>query len=250
MKKNINSLIGSSVSALDGIAGDVTEFFFDDETWFIRYMILKTGNWLSGRKVLISPDALNKSCWETGLFTVNLTKEQIHNSPDIDTDKPVYRQQEIELYAHYDWESYWGSRFYEGGSMGKSNPYPVLDTKISSATDKIEPSSDEDQHLRSATRSTSFHIHSADGEIGRLVDFIMDDQTWQILSLVVETHDLFDGSKVLVDVSHIKLIDWESFKIVLDVTAETVKNGTGFDETTFYNQEKLLSNGLKTTFKT
>ena len=70
---------------------------YDDETWTVRYLIVKTGAWLSGRKVLISPAALLLHSWESGVFPVNLTKEQVRHSPYIDTDKPVSRQQEAEL---------------------------------------------------------------------------------------------------------------------------------------------------------
>jgi len=97
MEHNINSLLNYRMEGTDGVIGEVEEFYFDDQTWGIRYLIVKTGGWLSGRKVLISPAALVKADWQNGLFPVNLTKKQITDSPDIDTDKPVSRQQEIAL---------------------------------------------------------------------------------------------------------------------------------------------------------
>jgi sporulation protein YlmC with PRC-barrel domain len=110
MKRNINSLIGYSIEATDGKIGTVKDFYFDDETWTIRYLVVETGNWLSGRKVLISPVALIKKNWSNGLIPVNLTKEQIQNSPDIDTDKPVSRQQEAMLNQHHFLEKLLGKR--------------------------------------------------------------------------------------------------------------------------------------------
>lgn len=114
MKRNIKSLIGFTIGATDGEIGKVTEFYFDDETWTIRYLIVETGSWLFGRKVLISPIALLTPDWENKIFPINLTKEQIKNSPDIDTERPVSRQQELDMYAHYPWGTYWGSGFYAG----------------------------------------------------------------------------------------------------------------------------------------
>jgi hypothetical protein len=64
MQRNINSLIGYGVWATDGIIGEVEYFNFDDESWAILYLILKTGNWLTGRKVLISISALEKTSWK------------------------------------------------------------------------------------------------------------------------------------------------------------------------------------------
>jgi sporulation protein YlmC with PRC-barrel domain len=106
MKRNINSLIGYSLEATNGKIGEVEDFYFDDETWTIRYLIVKTGGWLSGRKVLISTDALTKTGELTDSIPVNLTIEQIQNSPDIDTDKPVSRQKEAMLNQHHFWKNY------------------------------------------------------------------------------------------------------------------------------------------------
>ncbi len=53
MKRNINSLTGYSLKATNGEIGEVKEFYFDDESWTIRYLIVKTGSWLSGREVLL-----------------------------------------------------------------------------------------------------------------------------------------------------------------------------------------------------
>src|SRR5690349_6541754 len=103
MKRSAKNLIGFTMGATDGEIGKVKEFYFDDKTWTIRYLIVETGSWLFGRKVLISPQAVVTPDWENNVFPVNLTKEQIKNSPDIDTEKTVSRQQEIELYAHYPW---------------------------------------------------------------------------------------------------------------------------------------------------
>src|ERR1700722_18708528 len=88
MHRTINGLIGSRMEAIDGKVGKVDDFYFDDQVWLIAYLIVKTGNWLSGRKVLISPAALIKGADRHGTFSVTLTREQIVNGPDIHSDKP------------------------------------------------------------------------------------------------------------------------------------------------------------------
>src|ERR1700735_4363213 len=103
MERNINSLTGYSLKASNAEIGEVKEFYFDDETWKIRYMVVKTGGWLSGREVLIAPHAIENVNLLDRFFEVGLTKKQISDSPNIDTHKPVYRQQETELYDHYAW---------------------------------------------------------------------------------------------------------------------------------------------------
>ncbi len=129
MQRNIKSLIGYRMEATDGDIGTVEEFYFEDSTWAIRYLIVKTGNWFLYRKVLIPPQAIVKKNMGPGIFPVNLSKEQINTSPDIDTDKPVSRQQDIELYGHYAWQMSCGSGFYAGGSAAALDNDPIIDEK-------------------------------------------------------------------------------------------------------------------------
>lgn len=207
MERNVNSLIYYSIGASDGPIGEVEGFYFDDESWKIRYLIVKTGDWLSGRKVLIAPGAIVKQPWKNGFFPVSLTKQQVQESPDIDTEKPVSHLQEIALYGHYQWENYWGSGFYGGGSLGISMPFPSIDREVLIEPDKDKISGNQ-IHLRSTERVTGYHIHATDGEIGHVNDFIIDDQTWQITAIVVDTHNWFGGKKVVIQVAHIRKIEW------------------------------------------
>ncbi len=115
MIRRVDNLIGFTIGGTDGDIGNVKDFYFDDKTWTIRYIIVETGSWLFGRKVLLSPQAVTTSDWEKELFKVNLTMEQIKNSPNIDTEKPVSRQHERELYGYYPWGGY-----YWGGGMALS----------------------------------------------------------------------------------------------------------------------------------
>jgi uncharacterized protein YrrD len=245
MQCSINSLIGYTMEATDGELGKVVDFYFDDQTWTIRYLILESGNWLTGRKLLISPEALVKTSWKSGTFPVNLTKEQIRNSPDIDTEKPVSRQQEIELYGHYPWQSYWGSGFYPGGVWGITDSPEEMNNKIlegdySGIGSDADLHAADDPHLRSMKQVTGYHIDATDGEIGHVKDFIVDDQTWQLESLVVDTHNWFGGKKVLVAVTHIRKLEWSDSKVFVDTTVDSIKNSTAIDESEFVHPESSV----------
>lgn len=220
MKRNINSLIGYSMQATDGKIGEVEDFYFDDETWTIRYLIVKTGGWFSGRKVLISTTALIKTNKLNELIPVNLTKEQIRNSPDIDTDKPVSRQKEAMLNQHHLWENYWGSGSY-GGEMGIANALPVR-------IKDIDRDPAEDVHLRSILQVDGYTIHASDGEIGHVNDFIVDDETWQLSELVVDTHDWIGGKKVLIAVSHIHSISFLNWLVYVHITIAAIEDSKLF----------------------
>lgn len=234
MQRTINSLIGYAMQATDGEIGKTEEFYFDDESWTVRYLIIKTGNWFSGKEVLISPEALIRQSWEFRTFPTNLTKDQIRNSPDIDTQKPISRRQEVELYGHYPWKPYWGSGFYAGGMWGIIDPEPIIDeTVIKQLDENDNKSGADDLHLRSTEQILGNHIHAIDGEIGHVKDFIINDQTWELLYFVVSTHNFIGGKNVLLPVKYIREIQWYTGKIFVDTTIDAIKNSPEFNDSEF-----------------
>lgn len=224
------------MQATDGDIGNVKEFYFDDTKWSVRYLIVQTGNWLSGREVLIAPQAIIETFGIGKKFLVNFNKEKVCNSPDIDTHKPVSGQQEIELYGHYAWQRYGGSGFYAGGSIGFITPHPTIDEKILTEIIDKDKRVDYDVHLRSTSIITGYHIKALDGEIGHVNDFIINDETWQVIYLVIDTHNWVGGKKILIPVTHIKDIQWENSKVVIDETITTIKDSIVFDESKFIEQ--------------
>ena len=103
MQRSVKQVIGYSIGAADGEMGQVSDFLFDDHTWTIRYLVAGTGKWLPGRKVLISPAGLRSVDWLNSVLHVNRTKEEIENSPPVESDKPVSRQKEAELSRYFGW---------------------------------------------------------------------------------------------------------------------------------------------------
>lgn len=224
MKHRIESLIGFTIGGTDGEIGKVKEFYFDDKSWTIRYLIVETGSWLSGRKVLLSPQAVMKTDWEQETFQVNLTMEQIKNSPPIDTDKPVSRQHEMDLYGYYPWGGYyWGGGM---GGLGMGMSYPLaMDPAVQKEDDtSVEDTSDDDPNLRSTDKVTGYNIKATDGNIGDVEDFIIDDGTWKIDFMLVDTGNWFPGKKVLISPKWIKEVSWENSTVIVNATEEQVKN--------------------------
>ena len=106
---------GYAILASDGKIGTVADFLFDDDSWLVRWLVVDTGNWLSGRKVLLPPFVLGHADPATREFSVKLTMAQVKASPDVDTERSVSRQMESTVYDYYGWRPYWGSGFYMGG---------------------------------------------------------------------------------------------------------------------------------------
>ncbi len=222
MQRKIKSLIGFSIGATDGEIGEVKELYFDDLTWTVRYLIVETGSWLNNRKVLIAPQALLKPDWENKVFPVNLTKEQIKNSPDIDTEYPVSRQHEIEMYNYYPWTTYWGGGMGASGMMTEVNEPLVDAVKRENSSENKDVTGDV--HLRSTDKVTGYAIHAVDGKIGDVEDFIVDETSWKIDFLEVDTGNWFPGKKVLISPKLVKEIKWDNAEVLLNISEADVKN--------------------------
>ncbi len=228
MQRSINNLIGFTISAKDGELGKVSEFYFDDLTWSIRYLVVETGSWLSERKVLIPHAALGKTDWKKETFQVNLTMEQVRKSPDIDTERTVSRRHEIELFNHYALPVYWGNGFY-AGPIGMIPFYPYYDRKPVKKDDDSAQQTQGDTHLRSSKKVNGYRIHADDGEIGHVEDYIVDDEKWNISFLIVDTHNWLPGRKVLIMPRWINRIDFDESKVYVNLSKESIKDSPVFD---------------------
>ena len=245
MKRRIKSIIGNTIGAIDGEIGKVKDFYFDDETWIVRYLIIETGNWMLGRKVLLSPQSIIMSDWEHDVFKVNLTKEQVFNSPNIDTNKPVNRQHENELHQYYPWNIYWNDL----GLSGIPMPFSMLSPeKPLGEQDDLPFETHTDPHLNSTSQVTGYRIKAIDGDIGDVEDFILDDNSWAIDFIEIDTGTWLPGKKVILSPKLIKVIEWDTATVFLNTSVNHVKNSPEY----FPGQQITDSyeNGLLNHYKT
>jgi hypothetical protein len=221
MLTNSTFLTGLAIHATDGELGTVDEFYFDDETWTIRYFVIKTGGWLLGRKVLISPISVIRVDWEKKRLDVALTKKQVEHSPDIDTHQPVSRQHEADYSAYYGYNYYWGGPYMWGPAFYPADLSQKSSTEV--AKEKVRRGS-ADSHLRSSGTVTGYHVESTDSEIGHLSGFVVDDELWAIRYIEVETRNWVPGKKVLVAPAWIVRVSWADSKIYAFLLREEIKS--------------------------
>ena len=232
---NASAIKGYAIAASDGRLGTVSDFLFDDATWLVRWLVVDTGNWLSGRKVLLPPAVLGHPDRTGREFSVGLTMQQVKNSPDISADRPVSRQMEASVYDYYGWSPYWGMGLYMGGyayagsSMGASN---YLESRRHEEEIAASRRDDDDPHLRSIEAVTGYHIHASDGEIGHVEDFLLEDTDWSIHFLVVDTKNWWPGKKVLISPRSAQSINWSDRLVNLNVDRQWVKNSPTYDAST------------------
>lgn len=234
MLQKISDLNGYKILATDGALGTVSDVLFDDTSWLVRWLVVDTGNWLSGRKVLLPTSALGHIDTDAQSFSVRLTQVQVKDSPDIDQDQPVSRQQEGNVYDYYGWSPYWSTGFYMGGygymgDMAGIGTYGQPRHHDEEHYDTLR--AEGDAHLRSAKAVHGYHIHATDGEIGHIDDFLLEDADWSIHYMVIDTTNWWAGKKVVISPRSAHDIDWSGRRINLNVDRETVRGSPLYDAT-------------------
>jgi uncharacterized protein YrrD len=218
MLQNIKELYDDKLTASDGDIGHVEDFYFDDKTWAIRYLVANTGTWLSGRQVLLSPHAFGHWDRDRKSLLINLTRRQIENSPSIDSHRPVSRQYEEEYYRYYGWPTYW-----DGGGMWGAGEYPMALPPTKQEIEGHQHHHREDKHLRSTHAVTGYHIQANDGTIGHVTGFMVDDKSWAIRELVVESGHWYSGKEILISSSKIERISYDESKVFVKLTKADIQ---------------------------
>ena len=240
MLRSAKDLNDYKISATDGEVGHVKDLYFDDDAWAIRYFVVDTGTWLSSRKVLISPISVHHPNWSGQTLPVSITKAQVKNSPAFDADKPVSRQNEEQYLGYYGYPYYWGG----GGMWGEGlYPYAMVPGYAGYGVDRAERDREmeayvredrarhrnDDPHLRSCNAVTGYHIHATDGDIGHVSGFLVDDETWAIRYLIIDTSNWWMGHKVLVAPAWIKGVQWFDEKVSVDLSRDSIKTAPVYD---------------------
>lgn len=233
MLQYLKQLRGFTVSASDGDVGQVQDFLFDDARWTIRYLSVEMGGFLDRRQVLISPISFERVDWPAERFRLRLTQEQVMNSPNIDADKPVSRQREAELSRYYGYPYYWGSPglwgsgFYPGVMLPPPGADPTLDDELNAERSLAEEG--DDVHLRSSRHVSGYHIHGRDGSIGHVEDFAIDDESWQMRYLIIDTSNWWFGKKVLLAPEWVERVSWEGRQVHVNLTRLAIQSGPAWD---------------------
>ncbi len=222
--RRVREITELTLCAIDGQVGSVQELYFDDRSWAVRYLIVKTGNWLLGRNVLIAPVAVADIDDTDACMKFNLRKEQIEHAPPIDEVKPISRQYEEAYHRHFRWAPYWLPGMTAWGE-------PVLHSEIPAAgvAEPLLSESSEHIHLRSSAEVTGYAIHARDGEIGHIEDLVVDDEDWIVRYAEIDTRNWLPGKKVLVQTGRIERIDWQSRSVIMPLTRHAIQSAPDYD---------------------
>ena len=215
MLESTHLLTGFSLETEDGEIGSVKDFYFDDQYWNIRYLVVETGNWFFGRKVLISPYAIQGVAWENQLLKVKMTKEQVRSSPSIDTNLPVSRQLEKKLNDYYAWPYY--------GSAGMGYPTTGMVKVSRTIKSDLEDHATADKHLRSYRHVRDYKVYNSDGFLGETADFLLDTADWTLPYLVVEMAEAAEGEMIAIPTDQIASIDFSTYAVAVTLDTAELK---------------------------
>jgi hypothetical protein len=214
---NSSFLNGLVIHATDGELGKVEEFYFDDLTWGVRYLVVRAGGWFNGRQVLISPLSIASVDWAAKQLRVKLTIKQVQDSPGIDTHQPVSRQHEAEYSDYYGYNYYWGGPYLWGPVYRPADTgamYPRREASKASG----------DSHLRSSAAVERYNVDAKDSEIGHVAGYIIDDEFWNVAYIDVATRNWLPGKNVLVSPAWIDRVSWTDSKIYAGLNRDAIEN--------------------------
>jgi uncharacterized protein YrrD len=219
------------VVATDGQIGSVDDFYFDDERWAIRYLVVDTGRLLSGRRVLISPMSVSRTEWSEQQLLLSISRERVNNSPGIDTHQPVSRRHERDYLDYYGYPYYWGHAGLWGAHATPMLPTPeqIARQRARSAAAERKAADQGDTHLRSASEVSGYVIHALDGDLGHVTDVLFDDVSWAARYLVVDTSNWWFGKHVLVAPEWVTDISWSERSVSINVTRQRLKSAPLYD---------------------
>ncbi|WP_226038092.1 PRC-barrel domain-containing protein [Aquibacillus saliphilus] len=226
-----NRIQDFKVQATDDKLGKVKDIYFDEDSWVVRYLVVDTKKWLPGRKVLVSPISFDYVDYQNSTVTIFESKDSIKNSPNIDENQPVSRQQESSLNTYFEWPYYWSYLDNEKMWGGFATPAELM--KTGQTGEELAKEQQESTKLRSVDEISGdlggYTIQATNGEIGHVTDFLVDDYNWKLRYFIVETKNFLPGKFVLLSIDWIKNISWIDQKVVVDLSKETIENGP------FYN---------------
>lgn len=233
MLRSLKDLQNYKIHAKDGDIGSVHSFLFDDLSWVVRYLVVDTGKWLPGKKVLVSPFDIEDSVWKDKIMYLRLSLEEINNSPSINQNKPVHLQKIAQQR---------NSENFDVVIPAIGTPVPTYVTlnrsnQINEIKNKFEEK-EQNTHLRSSLEVIDYNINASDGEVGHLDDIIVDDHlTWKIHYLVVYTGNWLTGKRVLISPRWISEISWDAKELKIDLPKEKVEESPLYNPSEPVNRE-------------
>jgi len=200
MIRRVRDLEGLTLTAVDGHAGRIRDVYFDDETWRVRYLVGETSPWPTGIHVAIAPSHVEEIDVRSNAVAVDLTRLEIERNPVLDSDLPISAQLRAASSA-IGGPMYWGF-----GAAGSASHEAVHDT-----------------HLRSARHVTGFRVQATDGQLGHVIDLLVDDEDWTVPYLMTDTTHWRAGRPRLLSTGCVERIEVAAPQVLTRISRDEVE---------------------------
>lgn len=231
----LGSLKGFAILASDGRLGTVNDFLFDDATWHVRWLVVRTGMWLAGRIALVHPLDLAQPDDGSRTLAVRLTQAQVAASPDILLDEPVSRQTEYGMQGYAWHDPAWGNPRYLAGPLSGLGLHVSKSRLVEEkAMHKVLRggglTDGGDPHLRSVVAVMGTAARATDGPAGTIEDILADRSDWSVRGVVIRTRHWWpDPTAVVVAPSQVREVSWSRQEVTLAITCDEIKTSQPYD---------------------
>ena len=217
-----------TVRATDGPIGRITEIYFDDWSWVIKYLVVDLGHGLS---VLVPPKAIAKLNTNNRVIQLTFTKKQLQQSEPSYMHKPVARQHPIDYSILFGWPPLGGSfAVHDVGDHPSTLNGPAVSEREKGVSPEESFRLGNDARLRTTSVVGKYHIMALDGEIGHVEGFLFDDEALTIRYAVADTRNWWPGKKVLLPTALIICISWAEGNAYVGISRERIVHAPEFDE--------------------
>ena len=213
-----SNLSDFKIQAEDGQAGAIKDVLFDDRRWKVRHFVVETGGLLSKHKVIVDPNEAISPDTESKLLSVSLTKDQVKNHPDIQSDPP--RSHEFNKKRGPDAMRSSGS----GSAVGTIADATLLNAANAGSSYAMSEI-DTDPHLRSTGDVINYGLSAAGQPVGKITDFLVDESSWDMPYAVIKVED----HEVLIPTSKLRNVGWPDKTVMTMVSPELLRAAPAFD---------------------
>ena len=233
MLRKLNEIKGFTVQGTEEKLGESSDFYFDQDHFVLRYIVLETDGWLKKEQTLISTDEIEAIDYNKKEIKTAMTAEELENGPGIEKNQPISKLMEEKVVKHYDWPLYWASSA-PGGvpniPAGTKMREKLLDFENLTEEEKQEREEKLDSNLRSLNEISGYEIQAVDKSFGKVKDLFVDEEDWLIRYLLIDTRKILPSKKVIIAPEWIRHISWDRQQVFVKKTKKEIKNAPKYKE--------------------